>query len=42
MAGDLGDLYARLKLDTSSLDAAIAKSKTLGQRMQLGVQSRFA
>jgi hypothetical protein len=42
MAGNLGDLYARLKLDTSSLDGAIAKTRTLGQKLQLSFTAASA
>jgi TP901 family phage tail tape measure protein len=36
VAGDLGDLVARLKVDTSSLDAAIAKTHGLGSAIGAG------
>jgi|GEM_PF-6527882 len=38
MAGDLGDLVARLKVDTSSLDAAVLKVHSFGGAMKTGLE----
>lgn len=42
MAGDLGDLVARLKVDTTSLDAAVAKIHGLGSALNVGFAAAAA